>query len=143
MAGVLPVPPLNQYIAATMSSSSSSSSVSSSSSTISAVGAPTSTTPQFKSNFLSSSSSSNKKNNSNQQQLTTTTNNNNNNNFKVIPSLRLKTNELFYRYLSDKERQDQIKEIITYIKQNNSIPKINELASFINTKVIIFVINLF
>lgn len=141
MAGVLPVPPLNQYIAATMSSSSSSSSVSSSSSTISAVGAPTSTTPQFKSNFLSSSSSSsNKKNNSNQQQLTTTTNNNN---FKVIPSLRLKTNELFYRYLSDKERQDQIKEIITYIKQNNSIPKINELASFINTKVIIFVINFF
>jgi hypothetical protein len=132
MAGVLPVPPLNQYIAATMSSSSSSSSVSSSSSTISAVGAPTSTTPQFKSNFLSSSSSSNKKNNStNQQQLTTTTNNN----FKVIPSLRLKTNELFYRYLSDKERQDQIKEIINYIKQNNSIPKINELASFINTKV--------
>ena len=81
-----------------------------------------------------------KKNNSNQQQqqLTTT---NNNNNFKVIPSLRLKTNELFFRYLSDKERQAQIKEIIAYIKLNNSIPKINELASFINTKVIIFLIN--
>ena len=146
MAGVLPSPvPLNQYIAATMSSSSSSSSVSSSTSTISAVNAVnnfhTNHNNNFKSTFLTSSNNSCQINSNNIISSTHNNNNNNNNNkknhqpvnsFKIVPSLRIKTNELFYKYLSDKERTEQIKEIINYIKQNNQVPKINELQTFNN-----------
>lgn len=136
MAGVLPSPvPLNQYIAATMSSSSSSSSVSSSTSTISAVAAGSNhqnSNSNFKTSFLTSPSNNSCLVNTqiskrNSQPVS---------NFKILPSLRIKTNELFFKYLADKDKTDQIKEIISFIKQNNAIPKLTELQSFNKVKII-------
>lgn len=49
---------------------------------------------------------------------------------KFIPSLRLKSNEFFYKWISDKERGEQLNEIISFIKANNRIPKLNDLQSF-------------
>ncbi len=49
---------------------------------------------------------------------------------KFCPSLRLKSNEFFYKWISDKERGDQLNEIIAFIKAHNRIPKTNELQTF-------------
>jgi hypothetical protein len=49
-----------------------------------------------------------------------------------LPSLRIKTNELFYKWFSEGERSDQIKEVINYIKTTNKIPKLNDLQTFKN-----------
>ncbi len=49
---------------------------------------------------------------------------------KFVPSLRLKSNEFFYKWISDKERGDQLNEIISFIKAHNRIPKANDLQSF-------------
>jgi len=90
----------------------------------------------FKSTFLTSSMNSSINNNSNNNNSIGSSSSKKHhhqqpvNHFKIMPSLRIKTNELFYRYLSDKDRTDQIKEIIAFIKQNNLIPKITDLQSF-------------
>ena len=54
--------------------------------------------------------------------------------FKNIPSLRVKTNELFYRWFSQVDRASQIEELVNYIKKNNKMPKITDLASFRNVR---------
>ena len=59
-------------------------------------------------------------------------NSNNNNNNRLSPSLKVKTNELFYKWLSSKERTEQLKEAIQFIRNTNKIPKITELESFKN-----------
>ncbi len=46
------------------------------------------------------------------------------------PSLRAKSNEFFYKWISNRERYDQIIEIISFIKQNNKIPRSNDIQSF-------------
>lgn len=54
------------------------------------------------------------------------------NNVKTVPSLKTKTNELFYRWLSRPERTEQLKEVINIIRSSNRIPKITELKSYKN-----------
>ena len=51
---------------------------------------------------------------------------------KVSPSIKVKTNELFYKWLSSKERTEQLKEAIYFIKSTNKIPKLTDLESFKN-----------
>ncbi|CAF0808674.1 unnamed protein product [Brachionus calyciflorus] len=53
-------------------------------------------------------------------------------NKKTVPSLKSKTNELFYRWLSRPERTEQIKEVINIIRNSNRIPRLNELKSYKN-----------
>ncbi len=47
---------------------------------------------------------------------------------QFLPSVRLKTNELFYKWLSETQRSDQIKELIRLIK-SGQISKQNETQS--------------
>ncbi|RNA40148.1 hypothetical protein BpHYR1_052384 [Brachionus plicatilis] len=54
------------------------------------------------------------------------------NNAKTVPSLKTKTNELFYRWLSRPERTEQLKEVIYIIRTSNRIPKQTELKSYKN-----------
>jgi hypothetical protein len=75
----------------------------------------------------SSISSSNNHNNMNYYSTTT-------NRSPMMPSLRIKTNELFYRWFSQPERTEQLKELIHFIKTTNRMPKITELSSFRNVK---------
>jgi hypothetical protein len=49
-----------------------------------------------------------------------------------IPSLRTKTNELFYKWFSEPDRHEQLKEVISFIKTTNRMPKLNELQTFRN-----------
>ena len=49
---------------------------------------------------------------------------------KFVPSLRMKSNEFFYKWISGRERGEQLTEIISFIKAHNRIPKSNELQSF-------------
>ena len=49
-----------------------------------------------------------------------------------VPSLRIKTNELFYKWFSEAERSEQIREVMNFIKTTNKIPKLNDLHSFKN-----------
>jgi len=58
--------------------------------------------------------------------------NQNHNYHHSVPSLRIKTNELFYRWFSESERSEQIREVMNYIKTTNKIPKLNDLQSFKN-----------
>jgi hypothetical protein len=51
---------------------------------------------------------------------------------RLAPSIKVKTNELFYKWLSSKERTEQLKEAIAFIKNNNKIPKITDLETFKN-----------
>jgi hypothetical protein len=53
---------------------------------------------------------------------------------RFTPSLKVKTNELFYKWLSSKERTEQLKEAIAFIKNNNKIPKITDLETFKNVR---------
>ena len=46
---------------------------------------------------------------------------------KLVPSLRVKSNEFFFKWITDKERGDQLNEIIGFIKANNRIPKASDL----------------
>lgn len=75
--------------------------------------------------------------------LTSMTNSNTNNNnntihlshsSKGVPSIKSKTNELFYKWLAEPERTEQLKEVINIIRNNNRIPKFSELKSFKNVK---------
>ena len=56
----------------------------------------------------------------------------NNQHYHSVPSLRIKTNELFYRWFSEAERNEQIREVINFIKTTNKVPKTNDLQSFRN-----------
>jgi len=58
--------------------------------------------------------------------------NNNYNYHHSVPSLRIKTNELFYKWFSEAERSEQIREVMNFIKTTNKIPKLNDLQSFKN-----------
>lgn len=49
---------------------------------------------------------------------------------RFVPSLRMKSNEFFYKWISGRERGEQLTEIISFIKANNRIPKSNELQFF-------------
>lgn len=46
---------------------------------------------------------------------------------KLVPSLRMKSNEFFFKWITDRERGDQLNEIIGFIKANNRIPKPTDL----------------
>jgi hypothetical protein len=46
------------------------------------------------------------------------------------PSLRIKTNELFYKWFSEHQRYEQLREIISYMKATGKVPKLSELNSF-------------
>ena len=46
----------------------------------------------------------------------------------ITPSLKLKTNELFFKWFTESDRSEQLKEIIQLIK-TNKITKINDLQS--------------
>jgi hypothetical protein len=58
--------------------------------------------------------------------------NQNHNYHHSVPSLRIKTNELFYRWFSESERSEQLREVMNFIKTTNKIPKLNDLQSFKN-----------
>jgi hypothetical protein len=47
---------------------------------------------------------------------------------QVLPSVRLKTNELFYKWLSEPQRNEQIKELIHLIK-SGQLSKQNEIQN--------------
>jgi hypothetical protein len=74
------------------------------------------------------SSTSSSHNHNNMNYFTTT------NRSPMMPSLRIKTNELFYRWFSQPERTEQLKELIHFIKTTNRMPKITDLSSFRNVK---------
>jgi hypothetical protein len=60
----------------------------------------------------------------------------------LLPSLRVKTNEMFYKWFSDEQRTEQINEIINYIKKYNRVPKTTDLHTFrVNIPLLLF--NLF
>lgn len=61
-------------------------------------------------------------------------------NMMLAPSLRVKTNELFYKWLSSRERAEQLREAINIIKNTNRVPRITDLESF---KIVIFKINFY
>lgn len=71
--------------------------------------------------------------------ITTNNNNNTNNNTTttrhLLPSIKIKTNELFYKWLSQTDKTEQLNEAISYIKSNNKVPKFNELKSCRNVSV--------
>ena len=46
---------------------------------------------------------------------------------RLVPSLRMKSNEFFFKWITDRERGDQLNEIIGFIKANNRIPKPTDL----------------
>lgn len=46
----------------------------------------------------------------------------------LTPSLKLKTNELFYKWLTESDRNDQLKDLIDLIK-NGKVTKLNELQA--------------
>ena len=48
---------------------------------------------------------------------------------KFVPSTRIKTNEFFFKWISDKNKE-QLQEVANFIKLNNRIPKPNDLQSF-------------
>ena len=87
----------------------------------------------------SSSTGSSKPINNFQNQFIPNSNNNTNNssingqysvNKNLAPNIRNKANEYFYRWFSENGRSAQLQEIITFIKTNNKIPKLNELQSY-------------
>ncbi len=46
----------------------------------------------------------------------------------ISPSLKLKTNELFFKWFTESDRSEQLNEVIQLIK-TNKITKINDLQS--------------
>ena len=48
----------------------------------------------------------------------------------------MKTNELFYRWFSEPERYEQIREIIHFIKTSGKMPKLSDLQTFKNVRII-------
>jgi hypothetical protein len=55
-----------------------------------------------------------------------------NGNNRLVPSIKVKTNEFFYKWFSSKERTEQLKEAINFIKSTNKIPKLTDLESYKN-----------
>ena len=60
-----------------------------------------------------------------------------------VPSLRIKTNELFYKWFSEADRCEQLKEVMSFIKSTNKMPKLNDLQSFRNVSQLILMMRIF
>lgn len=58
----------------------------------------------------------------------------------LLPSIKIKTNELFYKWLSQPDRTEQIAEAINFIKQNNKVPKFAELKSARNVFYLVYLL---
>ena len=59
--------------------------------------------------------------------------------YHSVPSLRIKTNELYYKWFSEPERCEQLREVMNFIKSTNKIPKLNDLHSLRNVSRLKFI----
>ena len=50
----------------------------------------------------------------------------------LLPSIKIKTNELFYKWLSQTDKTEQLNEVINFIRMHNKTPKYHELKSVRN-----------
>lgn len=50
----------------------------------------------------------------------------------LLPSIKIKTNELFYKWLSQTDKTEQLNEVINFIRMHNKTPKYNELKTVRN-----------